>query len=75
MLKQAVFSHMLRNPEDLRASEGPSAEPDSQKNHLQVPPEETPEGNGVFRDNIKVMWNHSLMGFSSASFLQVSFCF
>lgn len=61
MLK-AMFNHILRNPEDLRASEGPSADPDSQKNHLQVP-EETPEGNGVFRDNIQLTWNHSLMGF------------
>ncbi|XP_011609543.2 rho guanine nucleotide exchange factor 12-like isoform X1 [Takifugu rubripes] len=50
MLKQALFSHMLRNSEDLRASEGPSADPDTQKNHLQVPPEhpEMLEGNGEF---------------------------
>lgn len=52
MLKQALFSHMLRNSEDLRASEGPSADPDAQKNHLQIPPQhpETLEGNGVFKD-------------------------
>lgn len=55
MLKQALFSHMLKNSEDLRASEGPSADPDTQKNHLQVPPEhpEMLEGNGVFKDNIR----------------------
>lgn len=55
MLKQALFSHMLRNSEDLGASEGPSADPDVQKKHLQIPPQhpETLEGNGVFKDDIK----------------------
>lgn len=53
MLKEAVLSHMLRNPEDLVASEGPLADPDSHKSHPQASPEhpETPEGNGVLKDN------------------------
>lgn len=52
MLKQALLSHVLRNPDDLRSSQGPLADPDSQKSHLLVPPEhpETPEGNGVLKD-------------------------
>lgn len=80
MLKQALCNHMLRNSEDLRASEGPSADPDSQKNHVQVPPEhpDTPDGNGAFKVNMKPDME-SLHGyktvFLSAPFLQESFWF
>lgn len=61
MLKQVLLSHTLRNPEDLSSSEGPAADPDSQKSHLQVPPEhpETPEGNGVLESAFGAMWSHS----------------
>lgn len=69
LLKQALFNHLLNREEEdedeevrkqsqtpgthLRTSDGPSADPHSQRSHLQVPSghSDTPEHNGekVFR--------------------------
>lgn len=75
MLKQALLSHMLRNPDDLSSSEGHLADPDSQKSQLQVPPEhpETPEGNGVLKCDVESVFCGLLRAFSVFSLLSGEF--